>query len=92
MTRGERAGLKSAVSGGQWPQAKLFTAGLADHPWCDLCMRVGEQTVGNLTHRIYGCASVERQATAERHQAVNQWWSREGSEECGGGDGGKVDG
>ncbi len=32
-----RAALSSALCGGQWPQARLYAAGLVEHPYCVLC-------------------------------------------------------
>jgi hypothetical protein len=61
----QRAGLKSAVLNRQWPQARLFAAGLADAPQCRLCLAEAQEThgdccielsalpVGSLGHRVY---------------------------------------
>ena len=34
----ERAGFRSAVANRQWPQARLFSAGLSESPLCQLCL------------------------------------------------------
>ena len=83
LTKGERAALKSVVSGGQWPQARLFMAGLADYPWCVLCWMEGKQQAGNAMHRCYECALVERRATTLRHNMAQQRWDGGGRDECG---------
>ena len=36
ITNGEKAMLKSATVGGQWPQDRLYKVGLVDHPNCAL--------------------------------------------------------
>ena len=87
LTKGERAALRSVITGGQWPQTRLFMAGLAEYPWCELCLREGQHNVGNCVHRAYECAQVERYASTRRHAAVEQWWRREGKEECEGAQG-----
>ena len=46
-TAGCRASLRSAVANGQWPQARLWQAGLVDHPRCLLCQAAS----GTLLHR-----------------------------------------
>ena len=43
-----RGDLKSAFCGGQWPQARLFSAKLADCNQCQLCLAA----VGTLEHRL----------------------------------------
>ena len=35
----ERAGLRSAVANRQWPQARLCSAGVAESPECQLCLK-----------------------------------------------------
>ena len=49
----ERAALRSAVAGGQWPQTRLALAGLADHPNCALCLHNGKEVAGTLTHKHF---------------------------------------
>ncbi len=81
-TKGHQAALKSAVAGGQWPQARLFTAGLASNALCQRCL--GERDVNNLTaeevveqvpvgtvwHRLCTCGPNRRQrARLEPHEA-----------------------
>ncbi len=54
--RQHRAALRSAACGGQWPQARLFAAGLADDPGCQLCKAHGPPgeppPKGTLKHRL----------------------------------------
>eukprot|EP00973_Karenia_brevis_P070772 9837268-Karenia_brevis.AAC.1 len=45
--------LKAAVTGGLWPEERLFNAGLAPSNVCQSCFGA----VGNGTHRLYGCAN-----------------------------------
>ena len=58
LTNGERAALRSAVSGGQWPQDRLFKASLVDHPFCILCMNHGIEKRGTFANRYYECETV----------------------------------
>eukprot|EP00974_Lingulodinium_polyedra_P064471 6228613-Lingulodinium_polyedra.AAC.1 len=37
----EKGALRSAFANRQWPQARLYQAGLADSPNCWLCVRAG---------------------------------------------------
>ena len=50
----QRGNLKSAIVKGQWPQARLHAAGLADTSECQLC-----GAIGTLWHRLYDCPALE---------------------------------
>ncbi len=54
--RQHRGALRSVLCGGQWPQARLFTAALADDSSCQLCgvhcTPVSEAPRGTLLHRL----------------------------------------
>ena len=50
ITGREKAALKSAVVGGQWPQDRLYRAGLVDHPNCALCGAIEKKVRGTLSH------------------------------------------
>ena len=66
----QRSALRSALANRQWPQARLFAAGLADTPHCRLCLAAAthgaaraavvldpsEVPHGTLAHRIWTCA------------------------------------
>ena len=47
----ERAGLRSATANRQWPQARLYRAGLATTPDCQLCLLLHNERHGNTTDR-----------------------------------------
>ena len=47
----QRAQLRSALVGGQWPQVRLYRAGCADSPLCSLC----GASNGTLSHRLWFC-------------------------------------
>ena len=49
-----RGYLRSAVCGGQWTQARLFSAGLADDNLCQLCL----SAIGTLDHRLV-CPAIQ---------------------------------
>ncbi len=62
----QQAALRSAVVNAQWPQQRLYTAGLVDEPWCQLCAAAGatrhgtapicaEPPRGTLLHRMGVC-------------------------------------
>ena len=76
VTRGEQAMLKSAIVGGQWPQDRLYKAGLADHPHCMLCYARGVEVRGTLLHRCTECEMVE-----ERYGHKRPGWIKEGADE-----------
>ena len=69
LSNGEKASLRSAVAGGQWPQAKLFQANLADHPHCLLCLHNGIEVAGTLRHRLQ-CPVIADRASAPRGDVV----------------------
>ncbi len=47
----ERAALRSTVVGAQWPQQRLFDAGISEDNFCRRCRRAP----GTLQHRHFGC-------------------------------------
>ena len=59
----EMGALRSAFANRQWPQARLYRAGLASSPNCRLCVRAGlcdpmdddPRFTGHLAHRILTC-------------------------------------
>ena len=69
----ECGGLRSALANRQWPQARLFRAGLAETPQCRLCLAAAQAAVdepldehvlrtlphGTLAHRHWSCAVTE---------------------------------
>ncbi len=77
----QRSALMSAVCGGQWPQARLASAGLADDPFCKLCEAYGDSTGepprGTLRHRFKcpfvrnGCANIDCKTAAEIDHVMN---------------------
>jgi ribonuclease HI len=81
-TLADRMALHSSLVGGQWPQARLFQAGLCDDPFCTRCA-TGRGTVH---HRVWCCAEQEflRQelvrpalvAEARRGDVGSWWWTR----------------
>ncbi len=84
-----RAALSSAVCGGQWPQARLHSAGLVDHPHCMLCFREAEEaqrsgahvdwgTVphGTAIHRIAECIHLDGPRNAAAPQELVQRMKR----------------
>ena len=75
LTKGEQGALRSAVVGGQWPQYRLCVAGLADVPWCALCLWHGILKVGHLLHRIYECPYVQGRASATMPHEVQAKWA-----------------
>ncbi len=67
-TAAHQAALKSALVNGQWCQQRLFSANMADDPFCKLCQRCGvarsdatgglvcaEPPTGTLYHRLAEC-------------------------------------
>ena len=74
ITAGEKASLKSAVVGGQWPQDRLFKAGLTDHPNCVLCAAQGVETRGTLLHRCMKCKFVEEGTSVKRPEWIRSEW------------------
>ena len=75
---GESAALRSAVVGGQWPQTRLFAAGLSESNECELCRWAGRPSVGSLIHRLHECPLVEGRATMQRPQRVKEEWAQRG--------------
>ncbi len=81
-TRGYQSALRSVLTGRQWPQARLYAAGLADHPSCQKCTAEGRLAdpnavgaapsppAGTLWHRVCDCApNAEQRADAHPHLA-----------------------
>ena len=62
-TSAEHAQLRSAICGGQWPQARLCAAGLAESCLCPLCGRAP----GTLAHRLWWCTHPELVAARAKH-------------------------
>ena len=72
----QRGALRSAATGRQWSQHRLWKAGLVDSPVCRLCIDAGFEDEhsddprfrGTLIHRILTCPALEeyRQAWAPR--------------------------
>ena len=60
----ERAGLRSACTNRQWPQARLFSAGLAENPGCQLCERVRATRSAALATSAPTAASIASAAIA----------------------------
>ena len=59
-TSAQAASLRSLVTDRQWPQQRLHTAGLADDPFCQLCVATsGVRTPGTSVHRICECPCLE---------------------------------
>ena len=75
----QRGALRSAATGRQWNQHRLWKAGLVDVPVCKLCIDAGfthedsddSRYRGTLMHRIFICPALEeyRQAWAPRWTA-----------------------
>ena len=80
LTKGEQGALRSALVGGQWPQARLYTAALTEVPWCALCLWHGVEIVGSLLHRIHECPHVERRASSRRPHDLGERWRKEGGD------------
>ena len=76
ITEGEKAMLKSAVVGGQWPQDRLFKAGLTDHSNCMLCLARGNEVRGSLRHRCVECHVVEERAGVKRPNWISEEWEK----------------
>ena len=58
--KGCASALRSAVSGGQWPQVRLKSAGLAQDDLCQLC----QQAKGTLAHRAVCAATAQARGDA----------------------------
>ena len=74
ISGGERAALKSALVGGQWPQDRLHRAGLVDHPNCVLCGASGVEVRGTLSHRCLQCEVVEARTGQKRPHWITEEW------------------
>ena len=78
ICKGEQVALRSAVVGGQWPQVRLFQAGLCEVPWCALCLAYGIEVRGTIIHRVYMCPHVEARVGTKRPQELNEEWEKRG--------------
>ena len=78
ISKGEQAALRSAVVGGQWPQVRLYQAGLCEVPWCALCLAFGVEVRGTLAHRIYRCPHVEERVGMRRPRELQEEWEEKG--------------
>lgn len=73
----DKGALRSLISNRQWPQARLFQAGLAESSNCELCVRAGlcdpldpsPVFKGTLVHRILSCPATSQY----RHENAPQW-------------------